>query len=67
MSRSTTTSASFHARTIASYDVPAGVQTVEFEGPHPAGNAGWHIHRLMPAVAPMKFDRLTVILTTDYH
>ena len=25
------------------------------------------IHRLMPAVAPMKFDRLTVILTTDYH
>ena len=32
----------------ASYDVPPGVQVAEFEGPHPSGNAGWHIHRLMP-------------------
>jgi Na+-transporting NADH:ubiquinone oxidoreductase subunit A len=32
----------------ASYDVPAGVQVAVFEGPHPSGNAGWHIHRLMP-------------------
>ena len=31
-----------------SYDVPAGVQVAVFEGPHPSGNAGWHIHRLMP-------------------
>jgi Na+-transporting NADH:ubiquinone oxidoreductase subunit A len=33
----------------ASYDVPAGVDVAEFAGPHPSGNAGWHIHRLMPA------------------
>jgi Na+-transporting NADH:ubiquinone oxidoreductase subunit A len=33
----------------ASYDVPAGVQVAQFEGPHPSGNAGWHIHRLLPA------------------
>jgi Na+-transporting NADH:ubiquinone oxidoreductase subunit A len=33
----------------AVYDVPPGVQVAEFAGPHPAGNAGWHIHRLMPA------------------
>jgi Na+-transporting NADH:ubiquinone oxidoreductase subunit A len=33
----------------AQYDVPAGVTAVAFEGPHPSGNAGWHIHRLMPA------------------
>jgi Na+-transporting NADH:ubiquinone oxidoreductase subunit A len=26
----------------------AGVERVEFEGPHPAGNAGWHVHRLLP-------------------
>jgi Na+-transporting NADH:ubiquinone oxidoreductase subunit A len=32
----------------ASYDVPAGVEVAEFAGPHPSGNAGWHIHRLMP-------------------
>jgi Na+-transporting NADH:ubiquinone oxidoreductase subunit A len=25
-----------------------GVQAAEFAGPHPSGNAGWHIHRLMP-------------------
>jgi Na+-transporting NADH:ubiquinone oxidoreductase subunit A len=31
-----------------SYDVPAGVEVAEFAGPHPSGNAGWHIHRLMP-------------------
>ena len=29
-------------------DVPAGVQMVEFAGPHPSGNAGWHVHRLLP-------------------
>lgn len=28
--------------------VPAGVDVVEFAGPHPSGNAGWHIHRLLP-------------------
>jgi Na+-transporting NADH:ubiquinone oxidoreductase subunit A len=28
--------------------VPPGAQRVEFEGPHPAGNAGWHVHRLLP-------------------
>jgi len=27
---------------------PAGVQVVAFAGPHPAGNAGWHVHALMP-------------------
>ena len=32
----------------AAYDVPPGVQVAAFEGPHPSGNAGWHIHRLMP-------------------
>jgi Na+-transporting NADH:ubiquinone oxidoreductase subunit A len=31
-----------------SYEVPAGVEVAEFAGPHPSGNAGWHIHRLMP-------------------
>jgi Na+-transporting NADH:ubiquinone oxidoreductase subunit A len=30
------------------YDAPAGVEVAEFDGPHPSGNAGWHIHRLMP-------------------
>lgn len=29
-------------------DAPAGVRVVEFAGPHPSGNAGWHVHRLMP-------------------
>jgi Na+-transporting NADH:ubiquinone oxidoreductase subunit A len=29
-------------------EVPAGVQVVEFAGPHPSGNAGWHVHRLLP-------------------
>ncbi len=33
----------------ADYDAPAGVRVAEFAGPHPAGNAGWHIHRVMPA------------------
>jgi Na+-transporting NADH:ubiquinone oxidoreductase subunit A len=33
----------------ARYDVPAGVDVAEFAGPHPSGNAGWHIHRLLPA------------------
>jgi len=32
----------------AQFDVPAGVTPVAFAGPHPSGNAGWHIHRLMP-------------------
>ncbi|HQR21803.1 MAG TPA: Na(+)-translocating NADH-quinone reductase subunit A [Burkholderiaceae bacterium] len=26
----------------------AGVEVVEFAGPHPSGNAGWHVHRLLP-------------------
>lgn len=30
-------------------DTPPGVQVEHFAGPHPAGNAGWHIHRLAPA------------------
>ena len=29
-------------------DAPAGVEVVEFSGPHPSGNAGWHVHQLMP-------------------
>ncbi len=32
-----------------SIDVPDAVDVAEFEGPHPSGNAGWHIHRVMPA------------------
>lgn len=32
----------------ASIDAPAGVRVEQFAGPHPAGNAGWHIHRLHP-------------------
>jgi Na+-transporting NADH:ubiquinone oxidoreductase subunit A len=31
-----------------SYDAPAGVEVAAFDGPHPSGNAGWHIHRLLP-------------------
>ncbi len=27
---------------------PGGADVVEFAGPHPSGNAGWHIHRLLP-------------------
>ena len=27
---------------------PQGVEVVEFAGPHPSGNAGWHVHRLLP-------------------
>jgi Na+-transporting NADH:ubiquinone oxidoreductase subunit A len=27
---------------------PDGVHVAEFAGPHPSGNAGWHIHRLLP-------------------
>jgi Na+-transporting NADH:ubiquinone oxidoreductase subunit A len=27
---------------------PPGAEVVEFSGPHPSGNAGWHVHRLMP-------------------
>ena len=27
---------------------PPGADVVEFAGPHPSGNAGWHIHRLLP-------------------
>jgi Na+-transporting NADH:ubiquinone oxidoreductase subunit A len=27
---------------------PSGVEIVEFSGPHPSGNAGWHVHQLMP-------------------
>jgi Na+-transporting NADH:ubiquinone oxidoreductase subunit A len=29
-------------------EAPDGVEVVEFSGPHPSGNAGWHVHRLMP-------------------
>jgi Na+-transporting NADH:ubiquinone oxidoreductase subunit A len=29
-------------------DAPAGIEVVEFSGPHPSGNAGWHVHQLMP-------------------
>lgn len=29
-------------------DAPAGVEIVEFAGPHPSGNAGWHVHQLLP-------------------
>jgi len=29
-------------------NAPPGVEVVEFSGPHPSGNAGWHVHRLMP-------------------
>jgi len=25
-----------------------GIEVVEFAGPHPSGNAGWHVHRLLP-------------------
>jgi Na+-transporting NADH:ubiquinone oxidoreductase subunit A len=27
---------------------PQGVRVVEFAGPHPSGNAGWHVHQLLP-------------------
>jgi Na+-transporting NADH:ubiquinone oxidoreductase subunit A len=27
---------------------PSGVEIAEFSGPHPSGNAGWHVHQLMP-------------------
>ncbi len=27
---------------------PSGVEVVEFAGPHPSGNPGWHVHNLMP-------------------
>jgi len=29
-------------------EAPAGIQVERFDGPHPAGNVGWHIHRLQP-------------------
>lgn len=29
-------------------EVPAGVEVVEFSGPHPSGNAGWQVHSLLP-------------------
>jgi Na+-transporting NADH:ubiquinone oxidoreductase subunit A len=32
----------------AALEAPEGVDIVEFAGPHPSGNAGWHIHRLLP-------------------
>jgi Na+-transporting NADH:ubiquinone oxidoreductase subunit A len=32
----------------AGLDAPDGVHIADFKGPHPSGNAGWHIHRLMP-------------------
>mgnify|MGYP001204868357 CR=1 FL=1 len=32
----------------ADLDPPAGVQVEAFDGPHPAGNVSWHIHRLFP-------------------
>jgi len=31
--------------------VPAPVRVVEFAGPHPSGNAGWHVHSLLPVSA----------------
>ena len=30
-------------------DAPTGVEVATFDGPHPSGNAGWHIHRVLPA------------------
>ena len=27
---------------------PQDARVVEFAGPHPSGNAGWHVHRLLP-------------------
>lgn len=30
------------------FTAPAGVQVEHFEGPHPSGSVGWHIHRLHP-------------------
>lgn len=30
---------------------PASVRVVEFTGPHPSGNAGWHVHSLLPVSA----------------
>lgn len=30
---------------------PASVRVVEFAGPHPSGNAGWHVHSLLPVSA----------------
>jgi Na+-transporting NADH:ubiquinone oxidoreductase subunit A len=39
----------FLCRAAGSQVLPAsGVDAAEFDGPHPSGNAGWHIHRLMP-------------------
>jgi Na+-transporting NADH:ubiquinone oxidoreductase subunit A len=32
-------------------DAPPGVQVETFSGPHPAGNVGWHIHKLLPVHA----------------
>lgn len=32
-------------------DAPPGVRVETFSGPHPAGNVGWHIHRLLPVHA----------------
>jgi Na+-transporting NADH:ubiquinone oxidoreductase subunit A len=32
-------------------DAPPGVQVEIFKGPHPAGNVGWHVHRLLPVHA----------------
>ena len=29
-------------------DAPPGVQVEQFQGPHPSGSVGWHIHRLHP-------------------
>ncbi len=30
------------------FDAPPGVQVEQFQGPHPSGSVGWHIHRLHP-------------------
>jgi Na+-transporting NADH:ubiquinone oxidoreductase subunit A len=45
----------------AAYDVPPAITVAEFDGPHPSGNAGWHIHCLFP----VSLDR--VVWTIGYQ
>lgn len=45
----------------ASFNTPDGVEVATFAGPHPSGNAGWHIHRLMPV------SRDRVVWTIGYQ
>lgn len=43
-------------------DIPSGkIETVSFEGPHPAGNSGTHVQMLFPV------DRQSVVWTIDYQ